>query len=99
MAFGATMADLQLADFCNDSDGVLQIGLPPSRVDVLQSIEGVSFADIWRDHIDRPVTQQVTAHEISRQHLIANKLAAARAIDLADVECLNEAAKEEQDPT
>ena len=28
-------------------DSILQIGLPPNRIDILQSIEGVSFADAW----------------------------------------------------
>jgi len=28
-------------------DSILQIGLPPNRIDVLQTIEGVSFKDAW----------------------------------------------------
>lgn len=31
----------------NDTGSILQIGLPPNRIDLIQTIEGLSFADAW----------------------------------------------------
>jgi hypothetical protein len=31
----------------NESQSILQIGLPPNRIDLIQTIEGVSFRDAW----------------------------------------------------
>ncbi|WP_437957751.1 nucleotidyltransferase [Sorangium sp. So ce119] len=85
-AFGAPVAALSLEDLGTPGI-VFQIGVPPVRVDILTSIDGVSFDDAWQARVpsrygDQPI--QV----ISREHLISNKLASGRLQDLADVERL-----------
>ncbi|MCA8978964.1 MAG: hypothetical protein H6831_04750 [Planctomycetes bacterium] len=84
--FGAPLHDLTLADL--EGPGlVFQIGVDPVRIDVLTSIDGVSFEEAWPDR----VTAKFGALEvpvISRAHLITNKRTTARLQDLADVERL-----------
>ncbi len=46
--FGAPLANLTAADFSREGF-FYQMGRPPARVDILMSIEGVKFADAWRE--------------------------------------------------
>jgi hypothetical protein len=84
--FGAPMANLTEADFANEGS-CYQMGRPPTRVDILMSIEGVRFADAWRNRVKTDV-DGVSVHVISRNHLITNKRALGRPQDLIDVENL-----------
>src|SRR6185437_5544779 len=93
VAFGAPLLGLTPDDFKGASSSFLQIGVSPNRIDILQSIDGVSFDEAWKGRIEGIVAGSVPAHFISREHLIQNKLAAGRRQDLADVEALREAAK------
>jgi len=84
--FGAPLHDLTEKDLSTPGL-VFQIGVEPIRIDVLTVIDGVQFDEAWSDRItSKFVDQPVTV--ISRAHLIKNKLASARAQDLADVERL-----------
>ena len=98
VAFGAPLLGLTPNDFKGDSSSFFQIGVPPNRIDILQSIDGVSFDEAWKDRIEGIVDGNVPAHFISREHLIQNKLASGRRQDLADVEALREAAKTQDHP-
>jgi hypothetical protein len=93
-AYGAPLGDLKPEDFKNEPASVFQIGVPPSRIDILQSIDGVNFDEAWRSKVEGLVDGEVVAHIISREHLIQNKLAAGRLQDLADVEAIRNAAGE-----
>lgn len=78
-------------------DEIVWLGRAPARVDLLQRIPGVAFADAWQ----RRVTLHIDATEIpfiGREDLIANKLATARAQDLRDVRALRRAAKPPRRP-
>jgi hypothetical protein len=44
LAFGATLAGLTAKDFAEEGS-FYQMGIPPVRVDILMSIDGVSFAE------------------------------------------------------
>lgn len=46
------MEGLSAEDFHDKVDAVMQLGVAPNRIDILLSIEGVSFAEAWRDHVD-----------------------------------------------
>lgn len=94
--FGAPLTGLTPADFRDDPKSVFQIGQPPARVDILQSIDGVEFDEAWRDRIEVPL-EGVSTQVISAEHLIRNKLQSGRARDLADVEAIREAGKHGQD--
>ncbi len=85
-AFGAPVESLAPADFRDSPDSIVQFGMSPNRVDILQSMEGVSFDEAWEDHIDLQIDETLTAHYVSVDHLIRNKELIGRPGDLADVD-------------
>jgi hypothetical protein len=93
--YGAPLADLKPENFRDEPSSVFQIGVPPQRIDILQSIDGVAFADAWTARTKALVDGEVPAYVISKEHLIQNKLASGRTRDLADVEAIREATPEE----
>ena len=90
-AFGAPIADLTPQDFNDSSSSTFQVGMPPHRADLLQSIDGVSFDEAWRSRTEALLDGDIPVHVISREHLIRNKLASARSQDIADVEAIRKA--------
>ncbi len=52
-AFGVPLDTLQIAesDFSRP-DIVVQLGLPPYRIDILTGVSGVSFAEAWEDRVE-----------------------------------------------
>lgn len=73
------------------------MGRPPVRVDILMSIEGMSFAKVWknRQKID---FFGVEANFVSLDDLIELKKLAGRPQDLADVENLLIAKRLKENP-
>ena len=86
-AFGAPLAGVTAEDFINKPSQFFQVGVPPARVDVLQSIPAVSFGDAWTNATLVRVGE-LQMRFLSREDLLRNKVAAGRAKDLADVEQL-----------
>lgn len=84
--FGAPMERLSQADL-STPDMVVQIGLPPARVDIMTSIEGVDFSEAYTERFD-VVLDGILIPFISKRHLIANKRATGRKKDEADLEQL-----------
>jgi predicted nucleotidyltransferase len=85
-AFGFGSVELGVADL-TQSDRVIRLGYPPSRIDILTSIEGVAFDEAW----ERSAIRQVDGVEIrviSLEDLIRNKRAMGRRLDLDDLEHL-----------
>jgi hypothetical protein len=83
--FGAPLKDVTPQDFINKPKQYFQVGVPPARVDVLQSIAAVSFEDAW----NHATTVQINGRSVrflSRDDLIRNTLAAGRLKDLGDVD-------------
>lgn len=66
---------------------VYQIGLPPRRIDLLTSIDGVTFDAAWAGRIQVAV-DGLKLPVLGRAELIANKQATGRAKDRADLELL-----------
>lgn len=85
-SFGAPLGDLTADDLAS-ADLIFQIGVAPVRVDIITSIDGVSFDDAWPARVSSEYADQAV-HVISRVHLIQNKKASGRLQDLADVEAL-----------
>lgn len=84
--FGAPLHDLSEADICEP--GVMfQIGVAPIRIDILTSIDDVTFSDAWSARFNTRFADQSVA-VLSEAHLIRNKRAVGRSQDLADVEWL-----------
>ena len=88
-SFGAPVDSLALTmDDLRRADSVVQIGLPPNRIDVLTSISGVpEFQIAWEARIEHVVRGR-TIPFIGRDTLIRNKRASGRRKDLADAEIL-----------
>lgn len=82
-AFEAPRSQVTEADFA-EPDIVFQIGVAPRRIDLLTSISGVRFDDAWLRRRTIEV-DGLLLHTLSREDLIANKLATGRPKDLADV--------------
>lgn len=87
-AFGAPLASFEVtaADFAS-YDGVLQIGLPPRRIDILNRADGITFDEA----VAAGDAFEVDGHRIpviGRDALLKNKRAAAREQDLADLAAL-----------
>jgi hypothetical protein len=85
-AFGAPLQGLSVQDLAGP-DLIFQIGIPPVRIDVITSIDGVTFEEAWPERLRSQYADQ-RVHVLSRRHLIVNKKAAGRLQDLADVEFL-----------
>jgi hypothetical protein len=88
-AFGAPLASLGIRpDDLRQPDSVVQIGLPPNRIDILTGITGVpDFDTAWRDRVIATVRERQVPF-LGRAALLANKRATGRLKDLADVEAL-----------
>jgi hypothetical protein len=68
---------------------VLQIGLPPRRIDLLTELTGVDFESAWHSRVVHRVGS-LEVPFLDRETLIRNKRATGRLRDLADVERLEE---------
>jgi hypothetical protein len=90
-AFGAPLDDfdVQAGDF-SSYDGVLQIGTPPRRIDILNRIEGTSFEEAAASG-DGFELEGRRIPVIGRDALIRNKRSVGREQDLADVAALESA--------
>jgi hypothetical protein len=86
-AFGAPLADLTESDFATPGTG-FKMGLPPRRIDMLTKISGVAFEDAWPRRVEADFAPGLRCGVIGLSELVANKRAAGRSQDLADVEAL-----------
>ena len=68
---------------------VYQMGLPPRRIDILTTIDGVNFDDAWKTRVERALNGLVLPF-LGLEELVQNKRAAGRAKDLLDIELLRE---------
>lgn len=85
-AFGAPLHGLTQADL-TEPGLILQIGVPPLRIDILTAIDAVEFSAAWRARMLTKFADQPVA-VLSREHLTQNKRATGRTQDLADLESL-----------
>jgi len=86
--FGFGSLDLSEADFTAPQN-VIQLGMPPVRIDIMTSVTGVSWEKAMAGKVQGSYGD-TTVHFISRDDLIANKQALGRKKDLADLEALEE---------
>lgn len=86
--FGFGSVELSATDF-EGPDKVIQLGVPPVRVDMVTSITGVSWDDAFSGRVEGKYGD-VPVHYIGREHFILNKRALGRKKDLADLEALGE---------
>jgi hypothetical protein len=85
-AFGFGEVGLEVDDFAVPGK-VVQLGVPPVRIDFVTSVSGVSCEEAFSKAV--PGTYGgVPANFLSRDCLMANKRACGRKKDLADLEAL-----------
>jgi predicted nucleotidyltransferase len=89
--FGFGSLGLTVADFVSEGF-VIQLGFPPNRIDLLTSVEGVTFEDAWAAR-ERCEVDGVPLWMISLDHLLAAKRAAGRPKDRLDVRHLTRRAR------
>jgi hypothetical protein len=94
--FGAPLQGLTAADFAEPGP-FLRLGREPVGVDILTAIPGVEFDAAWERRVEDVIdpASGLKASFISREDLIAGKLASGRPQDLADVDAIRKAAESE----
>ena len=84
--FGFESLGLKEDDFMVPNQ-ILQLGYPPNRIDVHNSLEGVDFASCYASR-NQVEMDGVPVNFIDRENLKKNKQASGRQQDLADLENL-----------
>src|SRR5207244_5479728 len=87
-SFGAPLFDLTREDLTR-AGTVFQIGMVPCRIDILTSVSGLEFDAAWEGRLGLEV-EGLSVACLGRADLVANKRAAGRPKDLADVATLEE---------
>jgi len=83
IAFGAPTEQITEANLCA-RDLVFQMGIEPSRIDILTSIDGVEFDGAWSNRLMASV-DGLAVPILGLEDLIRNKRTVGRDQDLADV--------------
>lgn len=82
--FGFASLGLTERDFA-ESDRVVQLGVPPRRIDLVTGISGVSFEEAWNSKVEA-ILDGLPVYIVNREVLLKNKAAAGRPQDKADLE-------------
>ena len=86
--YGFGTVGLSAVDF-ESPDKVVQLGVPPVRVDIVTSITGVSWEDAFTGRTEGKYGD-IPVYFIGREQFISNKRALGRKRDFADLEALGE---------
>lgn len=84
--FGITSPDLTEEDFSQENK-IVQLGYDPVRIDILTSIQGFKFKDIWNNKVIGTYGKE-RVFFIGYNELIRSKKKAKRPQDLVDLEKL-----------
>lgn len=82
-------------DVLSQPGRMLQLGVPPNRIDVLTSVSGVQFETAWEDSLPGEL-DGLPVRFPSLESLLQNKKASGRPKDLADVDQLEKVARARQ---
>ena len=86
--FGFSSLDITIDDL-QDQNNIIQLGLPPVRIDLITSISGVSWEEADGSK-ESGLFGDVSVSYIGKKQFIINKRASGRKKDLADLESLGE---------
>ena len=86
--FGFGSTGLTAKDFLSP-DKVVQLGVPPVRVDILTSLTGVAWEEAFSGRVASKYGD-VPVYFMGRKQFVVNKRALGRKRDLADLEALGE---------
>jgi len=84
--FGISSPDLNEDDFIRENN-IVQLGYAPVRIDIITSIEGFKFRDIWKNK-EMSNYGDERVFFIGLKELIESKKKAGRDLDLVDVKKL-----------
>jgi hypothetical protein len=86
--FGAPLDSLSIreSDFVRPNQ-VVQLGLPPYRLDLMTSLSGIGFGEAWEGRLAGTLFEVPVAF-IGRHAFIRNKRASGRPKDLEDIRSL-----------
>ena len=85
--FGFGSLNFSESDFTSP-DNIVQLGVPPVRIDIMTSLTGVSWEKAEAGKMRGSCGETIVSF-ISKKDLIANKKALGRSKDLADIEALD----------
>lgn len=81
--FGFSTLGLKRDDFLVP-DQIIQLGYPPSRIDLISTLSGISFSECYISRVQIEI-DGIFVNFIDLENLRKNKLASARHQDLADL--------------
>ncbi len=81
--FGAPLFNLTLDDLQTPGT-VFQMGVVPSRIDIILEIDGVTFDDAWKEHLIVNV-EEMKIPVLGKDHLLVNKRTVGRPKDQIDI--------------
>lgn len=84
-AFGFGGLGITAADFAEHR--IVQLGQPPNRIDLMTSIDGITFEEAWAGRVEGTYEGE-RVFFIGKPDLIRNKAASRRPQDLADLDLL-----------
>jgi hypothetical protein len=85
--------EIKKADELGTLGSVIQFGVPPNRIDIMNQIESVTFSDCWKNKKTENITykkKSVPVHYIGLAELIKNKESLKRNKDLEDLKYLKQ---------
>ena len=74
-----------------DPGVIIQFGVPPNRIDLINRIDGVVFNEAWEDKVTETIkikNQNISIYYIGIKQLIKNKSSLERPKDLEDLKYL-----------
>ncbi|GHV40776.1 hypothetical protein AGMMS49546_15340 [Spirochaetia bacterium] len=86
--FGAPTGDISLSDL-QTADMVFQIGVAPRRIDIITSVDGLTFDKAYARSAPVEI-DGITVQVLSVEDMIINKRATGRTKDIADAEMLED---------
>lgn len=86
--FGFGSLNLRAEDFVG-LDKVIQLGIAPVRIDILTSLSGVSWKELFPHRLAGKYAD-INVYYIGKTEFILNKRATGRKKDLADLEAMGE---------
>lgn len=88
--FGMALFDMTEDNFLfNNEITVFSFGRPPVSIEILKSISGITFDEVYKNAI-QTTFEDIPLRIIHLRDLIKNKRASGRAKDINDIENLNE---------
>ncbi|MBE0426633.1 MAG: hypothetical protein IBX72_08300 [Nitrospirae bacterium] len=90
--FGFGMLNLSADDFAHEGR-IIQLGYEPVRIDILSSIDGCTFTEVWKNKTKGYYGNEAV-YFIGIEDLIKNKRVSKRKQDRADIDILLTAIKQ-----